>query len=152
MSLVDDLKKVQQDMHSAIDGLTVKELDRKSTMGDWSVRDVLLHIAMWEGEVLKELAIWRAGHKIDWAYVKDHKGILRFNEFWINSMKHLSAKKVIEMFDATHDALVSEVSSIAAPVAGKKRRALPKWVRQITVDHNRTHLRKILAYRKTLGK
>lgn len=148
MSIADELTKSGEDLRGAIEGLTAKEMTRPRTIGDWSIRDVILHLAMWEGEVLKALAIFRAGRKVDWAYVKDAEGISRFNEFWISNMKHLTVRKVLAMFDEIHSAVIADVSSLTA----SKRKALPGWVKEITVEHNAAHVKKIVAYRKSLGK
>ena len=151
MSIIDDVRKTHDDLLDAIKGLRVSDLQHPATIGDWSIRDVLLHMVMWDGEVLKNLAIWRAGHKVDWSYVKDEKAILRFNDFWLANMKHLSMKKVLQMLNAIHAAIIADLAAADAG-KGKKRRAVPRWVWQITVDHNNRHIRKLRTYRKTLGR
>ena len=149
LPFVDDLKQSHNDILIAIEGIKPKELTRPNTIGSWSVRDVLLHIAMWEGEVLKALAIWRSGNKVDWSYIKDYKGILMYNDFWIKNLTFLSVKKVLNLLDITHKAIIADVASIT----DKEWRALhglPKWLRQMTTDHNKKHVQKILAFKKTL--
>ncbi|MEE9554630.1 MAG: DinB family protein [candidate division Zixibacteria bacterium] len=147
MKIVDELKKSHLDLLEAIDGLDSAQLAKENTIGNWSVRDIILHIAMWEGEVLKALAIWRMGHKVDWSYVGDEKTILRFNDFWIENMKHLSVEKVIQLFNLTHSAIVAEVSSISEDI-WESRGGVPEWIPSITTEHNNHHIKKILAYRK----
>ena len=105
MSIVDDLKQSHEDILQAIGGLTKEELERPGTIGTWSIRDSLLHIAMWEGEVLKAFAIWRSGQEVDWSYVGDMKSILRFNDFWIENMKYLSVEKILALLDQVHTAI-----------------------------------------------
>lgn len=151
MPIVDDLRKSYEDILNAIEGLKTGELERQNTIGSWSIRDVLLHIAMWEGEVLKALAIWRSGHKVDWSYVKDYKTILKFNDFWIENMGHLSTKKVLQMLDTNHSAVVADVSAVTDK-EWRKRKGVPRWLREIVIDHNETHVKKIAAYRKSLTK
>lgn len=149
MKIVDDLKQSHVDLLEAIDGLDSVVMEKKNAVGDWSIRDIILHIAMWEGEVLKALAVWRLGHRIDWSYVGEEETILKFNDFWIEAMKHLSAEKVVQMFNLTHSAIVAEISSIPENI-WEGRGGVPEWLPSITIDHNREHIDKIKAYRKTL--
>ncbi len=151
MSIVNDLKRTHENLQNAINGLTTRELEARHSIGDWSVKDVLVHMAMWDGEVLKNLALWRSGSQVDWSYVKDRKAILKFNDFWINNLKHLSARKVIQMLNSIHGAIIADLSTSVGPHR-EKRRSIPKWLRQITVDHNKHHIKKIQAYRESVGK
>ena len=149
MKITDELKQSHVDLLEAIDGLDSGHLEKKKTIGDWSIRDIILHIAMWEGEVLKALAIWRMGHKVDWSYLGDENNLLKFNNFWVETMTYLSAEDVVRLFNLTHSAIVAEVSAIPDDI-WEKRGGVPSWISAITTDHNRKHIDKIKAYRKTL--
>ena len=151
MSIVDELKQSHVDLLESIDGLEPDQLEKKKAIGEWSIRDVVLHLAMWEGEVLKALAIWRMGHKVDWIYVGDEKNQLKFNKFWIDTMTYLSAEDVIRLFNLTHSAIVADISAIPEEI-WKQRGGIPGWIGNITTEHNRGHIDKIRAYRKTLDK
>ena len=147
MSIVDELRQSYQVILDAIEGLPTAELTRPNAIGDWSVRDVLLHIAMWEGEVLKALAVWRSGYEVDWSHVKGAEGIQKFNDFWITNLKHLSAAKVLQMLDQIHSAVIADVSAVTDE-EWKRRNGVPRWLQEITIEHNTTHTRKISAYKK----
>jgi hypothetical protein len=148
MEIVDELKKSYRDIMDAVENLTTEEMSREKTIGEWSVRDVILHIAMWEGEVVKMLAIWRAGHEVDWSYAKHY---LKFNDFWLEITKHLSVEKIMKMFDFTHVALLADISAIPGEVWAE-RGGLPKWIYDITVGHNNEHIPKLQDYKTSLGK
>ncbi len=147
MAIADDLKKSHDDMLEAIEGFTSEELTRENAMGNWSVRDVILHIAMWEGEVLKALAVWRTGHDYDWTYVRD---IQMFNEFFFEAGRDLSAELVLQMFNLTHTALINDVSAVTDEIW--ENRGEPKWLREITVEHNEEHIEKINKFKASLKK
>jgi len=143
VAVVDDVRKMHENLLGSIEGLSDGELKRPGTIGDWSIRDALLHMAMWDGEVLKQLAIWRNGGRVDWSYVNDEKVILKFNDFWVATLKHLSTKKILQILDATHAAII-------ASLAGAD--TAPGWVTDITVNHNNGHIEKIKTFRKTLDR
>ena len=146
MRLVEDLVKSHVEILNTIDGLSDEELNRSGTIGKWSARDTILHIAMWEGEVLKALAIWRTGHDVDWSYAKDY---LKFNDFWHQSLSHLSSNQVQRLFNLTHKALVDDIKSISSEVW--QRRGEPIWIRDVTINHNIEHINKLMNYKKSLG-
>ena len=150
MKIVDELKQSHVDLLEAIDGFDSGQLAKKNAIGSWSIRDIILHMAMWEGEVLKALAIWRMGHKVDWAYLGDEKNLLKFNDFWIETMTYLSADDVVRLFNLTHSAIVAEVSAIPDDI-WEQRGGIPKWIPAITTEHDKEHIDKINAYRKTLN-
>jgi hypothetical protein len=57
----------------------------------------------------------------------------------------------MQMFNLIRHALVSDISGISAEI-WEKRGGVPKWLYEITIDHNGRHLKKLQAYRKSLGK
>ncbi len=151
MGIVDDLKKTYDEMMSAIDGLTDEEISAPDAVGSWAVRNIIEHITMWEGEVIKALSFWRAGQEIDWAYVNGMKGINEFNATWIENLKHMSVDKVLKLFEQTHKSLINDIESISEQT-WTDRGGVPKWIPEITVDHRRHHIKGIKAYREMLGK
>jgi hypothetical protein len=147
MAIADELKQSHMDMLDAIQGLSVEELTRENTIGYWSVRDVLLHIAMWEGEVLKAFAVWRTGHEYDWTYARDMQ---MFNEFFMEAGKDLNIGMVLQMFNLIHAALVNDISLVTDEIWAK--RGEPEWIRSVTTEHNTHHIEKINKYKESLKK
>jgi hypothetical protein len=147
MAIADELKQSHIDMLDAIGGLSADELTKENVIGYWSVRDVLLHIAMWEGEALKAFAVWRTGHDYDWTYARDMQ---MFNEFFIEAGKDLSIGMVLQMFNLVHSALVNDVSLVTDEIW--KNRGEPEWLRDITIRHNEEHVKKIKKFKESLNK
>jgi len=109
MKIADELKQSHIEILEAIEGMKPDEMTRENTIGLWSVRDVILHIAMWEGEAIKAMAVWRTGHDYDWSYVRD---IQMFNEFFIDAGGDLQVGQVLKMFNLTHSPLVADVAAL----------------------------------------
>jgi hypothetical protein len=147
MKMVDDLKKMHVDILEAIDGLSAEELNKPETIGKWSARDVILHLAMWDGETLKAFAVWRTGHDYDWSYADEY---LKFNDFWFENLKALSATQAVQMFNLNRNALVLDAAAVPDEVYQK--RGEPNWLPGIAVKHASHHLEKLRAFRKSLGK
>lgn len=147
MGIADELKQSHMDMLEAIGGLSADDLTREKAIGYWSVRDVILHIAMWEGEALKAFAVWRTGHDYDWTYARDMD---MFNEFFMEAGKDLSLGMVLQMFNLIHSAVVNDVSLVSDEIW--KNRGEPKWIREVTIEHNAQHIKKIKKYKESLKK
>ena len=149
MGIVDEMKQSQADILEAIDGLTSSELTKKNAIGKWSARDVLLHIAMWDGEALKAFALWRAGYNYDWS--SHVKRIQEINDFWQVNFNMLSAAGVVQLFNATRTALANDVSMVSDKT-WKSCGGAPKWLNTIVIEHGSHHLEKLKEYRKSLCK
>jgi hypothetical protein len=147
MKIVDDLKNGHATTLEAIGGLTAEELTRAETIGRWSARDLILHLAMWDGEAVKAFAVWRTGHEYDWSYAKEY---LKFNEFWVGNLKHLDVNQVVQMFNLLRNALVCDFSSVPEEIWNV--RGAPDWLQGAIIDHTIHHAEKLRAYRKSLGK
>jgi hypothetical protein len=148
MGIVDDLRNKHVEVLQAIDGLSEEEMGRPNCIGKWAARDVLMHIAMWDGEALKALAIWRTGHEFTWPYLD---GYLKLNDCWYEITKNLSATQVIQTYNLTRNALIADISCISDDI-WEKRGGVPKWLPGIALEHNNWHLEKLREYRKSLGK
>jgi hypothetical protein len=148
MGIVDDLAKMQADVLESIDNLSAEELNRPNTIGKWSARDVLLHMAMWDGEALKAFAVWRTGHDYDWTYAD---GYLKINACWHEITGKMSEKQVIQMYNLLRGALIADMSGITEDV-WESRGGVPKWLPGIAIEHNEWHLAKLKAYKASLSK
>ncbi len=140
MNVAEGLRANHKDLLQSTRGLTSEQLVSENSFGRWSARDVLLHIAMWVGEVLKAVAVWKTKHDYDWDYAKDY---LSYNDFWINSTKHLSVDQVLQMLNLHHFVLYGELSSISPETWTK--RGIPGWLKEIAIDHSREHAAKLRA-------
>lgn len=149
MGIVDELKQSHACVLETINGFTDEELTRENTIGKWSARDVLLHMAMWDGEALKAFAIWRAGYNPDWS--SRVKRIPEINYFWHETFDMLSAKQIIQLFDSTRAAMTNDISKISDDI-WKSRGGIPKWLDTVVIKHGNHHLEKLQAYRKSLCK
>jgi uncharacterized damage-inducible protein DinB len=60
-SALAELSRTRAELLDAIKGLDEAALDRKGAVGDWSVKNVLAHIAAWESWVVQALPARLAG-------------------------------------------------------------------------------------------
>ena len=55
MDALDQLEQTRAELLAAIEGLDEAALDRKNVVGEWSIKNLLAHIAAWEDWVIQAL-------------------------------------------------------------------------------------------------
>jgi hypothetical protein len=146
MDIAEDLRKTHQEILAAIEGLTPEQLTAPNSFGRWSAREVMLHLAMWAGECLKAISVWKTGHSYDWDYATDY---LAFNDFWIKTCHHLSLGQVTQMLNIHYLSLTNELAGIDENI-WQKRGGCPKWLSEIAIGHSREHIDRLHEYRNRI--
>src|SRR5215471_2397386 len=57
MEILEELARTRAALLDAIEGLDESTLDRRSVVGEWSIKNVLAHIAAWEAWVVQALPV-----------------------------------------------------------------------------------------------
>ena len=90
---------------ASIDGLSVSELCSEPVIGDWSVKDVLAHLAAWEQRLLQRVA----GTPEDGAGL----GTPHYNEQTYQKNRDRSWQSVKRNFTITHEQVVTLAESLS---------------------------------------
>ena len=88
-------------------GLSDAQLTEPGVTGDWSVKDILAHVATWEGEALTHLPLIIAGGRPP-RYLR-YGGIDAFNAKTTEEKRGLSLSDVLTQLDHTHGHLIDFV-------------------------------------------
>jgi len=78
--------------------------------GDWSVRDIIVHVTWWEEEALTHLPLILAGGKPP-RYSVTYGGIDAFNARMTEQKRNLSLSEVLRQRDDTHRRLIDFIHS-----------------------------------------
>jgi hypothetical protein len=88
-------------------GFSPNEQLLPNALGHWTVRDVLLHIAAWDDELMKQVEHYRStGEKIDYG---DGEAVDRLNQAQVNEKLGLSLDQVWETLHASHQELLQRL-------------------------------------------
>lgn len=79
--------------------------------GNWSVRDILIHVTTWEKEALKHLPTILKGGKPE-RYSVTHGGINAFNRIMTERKKGLTLAEVRRELEDTHRRLIRFIESV----------------------------------------
>ena len=99
-------------LEEACVGLSDDQMTEPGVMDDWSVRDILAHVTIWEEEALKHLPlIIDGGNPPRYAVV--YGGIDAFNAQMLAKKRWLSLSQVRNELIETHERLVRYVASVS---------------------------------------
>jgi hypothetical protein len=138
------------EFRDAYAGLSKVELLEPGVTGEWSVRDLIAHIAWWEEESLKHLPLVLEGGRPQRYSVK-YGGIDAFNALMTDQKRALSLDEVLHEAGETHRRLIDYVRSIPPEAFVGDTRARRR-LRLDTYGHYPIHTRDILEWRERRGK
>lgn len=130
-------------------GLTDEELLAPGVEGDWSVRDLMTHVSIWEDESLNYLPLISEGGQPP-RYAAQG-GINAFNARAVEVRRELSLPEVREQLEETHRRLVAYVQSVPEELFATETRFRHR-LRIDTYSHYSEHTKAIQSWReRTFG-
>jgi hypothetical protein len=124
-------------------------LRQPRTQAAWSVRDVLVHIAAWETEGARRLALVARGHgdRIVWYDTKAE--LDAFNARVVRAA--LGPAAVLRRLAAARARLLAGLRRLPASALADPAHALPvtRWLREFAWTHEGEHRREIRAWGRT---
>ena len=99
--LLKRLDKAWEAFNASYAGLSDAELMEPGVTGDWSVRDIILHVTWWEEEALTHLPVILAGGRPR-RYSETYGGIDAFDAQLTEQKRNLSLTEVLRQRDDTH--------------------------------------------------
>jgi hypothetical protein len=137
-----------QEFNQACQGLSEKALQEPGVMGDWSVKDLLSHIATWEEECLAALKLilevkrparYASSGGID---AFNHRQWLRYRDWPLGDVQR--------RFRETHHRLVAFVATVPSHHFTTETR-FRRRLRLDTYSHFPEHWRQVAAWRQAKG-
>ena len=126
-------------------GLSNAQLLEPGVMGDWSVKEILAHVTIWEEEALKYLPLIINGEKPP-RYVQ-YGGLDAFNAQMIEQKRGLALSEVLSQLDETHRRLISYIQSVPEEYFTRETRFRHR-LRLDTYSHYPLHARAIQEWRE----
>jgi uncharacterized protein (TIGR03083 family) len=126
-------------------GLSDEQLQEPGVVGDWSVKDLLAHVTIWEQEALRYLPLIMEGGTPP--RYKTYGGIDAFNARMIEERRMLSLSEVRTQLEETHEQLVDFVANVPMEHLSSATRAR-KRLRLDTYSHYPEHTKAIQEWRQ----
>lgn len=108
---LDNLAQGRQTLHQTIQGLSEAEMTQVPVEGSWTIKDVLGHVAAWEGVFLKPLRRYAEGQPFETEVVEDY---LAWNDEQAARKRVVPLDAVLEELTAVRQGLVTAASALSA--------------------------------------
>ena len=153
--LTELLSRTRAGMEQAIAGLTDAQMTQPGPAGEWSIKDILLHLSLWEAEMVKTL--YQAAHEQKPSTEIFNPEYLKVNDRWYAENKDRPLNFVLQDFRAVRLQLLRRLADLnddqllkPGYYAWMDKNALAGLVEDICVGHEQEHIEQILAWRKTI--
>ncbi len=146
------LKKIEnawQEFTAAYDGLSKTQMLQPDVTGNWSVKDIIAHVTLWEGEALKHLPDIVKG-KTPPKYSVTHGGIDAFNALMTERKRDLPLAEILKEQQKMHLGLLVYVSTLPDEVFATDTKARRR-IRLDCYGHYPIHAKAIREWRKRIG-
>jgi uncharacterized protein (TIGR03083 family) len=146
------LKKVDKawaELKESYAGLSDAQLAEPGVVEDWSVRDILAHVTIWEEEALKYLPLIMEGGKPP-RYSVQYGGIDAFNALMTEQKRGLSLSEVLRQLDETHRQLVDYLQGVPEEQFTRET-PFRHRLRLDTYSHYPIHTKAIREWRERSG-
>jgi len=156
-TLLTRLEESREAFLDTFDDLPDELLLKPGVAGDWSLKDLLAHLTMWEAELIKLLFRARSGQPPGTAHFQSQPREA-LNAQWAQTYRLRPLDQVLEDFHGIRQQTIRRVEPFSeADLANPKRfkwlnhKPLWKWITQDSCDHETGHAADILAWRASLG-
>ena len=151
--IFDALEDERENFLDAIDGLSDEELQLPGVVGDWSIKDIMIHLSAWEAEMVKLL--WQAKQgqppsNPDWT----EEQVDQLNQEWFEAYHARPLDRVMADFIAVRKQTSRRVEAFTDKdlndpqrFSWLKGRPLWVWVAQDSFEHEAEHTAQIRAWR-----
>ena len=131
-------------------------MDRKAVVGEWSIKNVLAHIAAWEAWVVQALPVRLTTGKTPEDFQARIQDEDRFNAEEVAEREELTPSEQLIELERIREALLAELRGLDA--AAWERRApwdtwegsLAEYLRASLIEHEQEHIEELRAVAERL--
>ena len=155
--ILDALEDERENFIEAIDGLSDEAVLEPGVVGDWSIKDILFHICMWEAELVKLL--WQAAQGLPPSAVFfSGLSVDEINAAWMAEGQARTYDQVWDDFQAVRKQTVRRLSAFNDKDLNDPERytwlkdhPLSDWIAENSFGHEKEHTAQIKAWRLKQG-
>lgn len=155
--ILDALEDEREKLMEAIDGLDDERLCEPGAAGDWSIKDVLYHLSMWEAELVKLL--WQAAQGDTPTTIHFGKiDVDAVNARWHEQGQPRDLQQVLDDLQAVRKQTARRVERFSDADLNDPQRypwlknhPLWVWIAEDSFKHEAEHTAQIQAWRSAKG-
>lgn len=151
------LEETRQEFLAAVDGLSDSQMQEPGVNGDWTVKDIMYHISLWEAELVTLL--WQvASGKTPTTVHFTQEHFDQTNSQWYLQGKNRALETVREDFNGVHNQIKHRLNDFSEEDLNATQRfpwqrdfPLWEWIGSDSFQHVPEHSAQVLAWRKARG-
>jgi len=155
--ILDALEDEREQFLDAIEGLSEEQMEQPGVIADWSVKDLLHHLSMWEGELIKLL--WQTAQGVAPTTIHfSQASVDATNAAWHEQGKTRPLANVLSDFAAVRKQTTRRVSAFSDEDLNDPQRypwlkeyPLWEWVKSDSFGHEAEHTAQIREWRSRQG-
>ena len=153
--VMEALEDQRENLLDAIEGLSDEQMVEPGVTGNWSVKDILYHLSLWEADLVKRL--WQFSQNEKPTYLAHNEAEMHaLNEAWFRQGLGRPLERVLDDLAAVRKQTVRRVASLPdrdfeAPPAWLKKPSLGEWIGEDSFKHEAEHAEQIREWRKQRG-
>lgn len=144
--VVEKARNSFEKLQKEIEDIDPRIIATPNTISEWSIKDVLIHLLVWEEEAAKAFEIWKVGIEPDWSHIDD---LDEFNNQTVTERRKTPLSKIRSQLPMVHYGVLENVKSVADDEY-IKRGGVPKWLTLLLTAHIDGHAKRIVEYKNSL--
>ncbi len=147
IELLENMRVERMRLMEAIGEVRVELADMPCSPGDWSMKDLIAHMAAWEEEALQRLLLIKDGRGREIRYIQDEE-LDRWNAQAVAVRQSLSWEQVLIEFSAVRERLLETIEDISEEQLADEVGEVPvaHWLANSTYSHDEEHLPDIVTW------
>lgn len=111
--LLFELQRARVGVQAAVQGVAAGSSERPLAPGKWTLREMVLHLAVRDRVRLEEFDAVLAGADVSWKGIDD-AGMAAINEAHLAPLRHHSWDEALRLMQSTRDQLMTRVDAVPA--------------------------------------
>ena len=126
-----------EEFRAAFTSLTDEQICQAGAFGEWSLKDILGHVATWEEEMVTYLPVMLSGERQP-RYKDLYGSIDEFNAMKVAEKRDLTLDEIRDQLEETHQRLIAYLETVPEEHLIKENR-IRKRIRYDTYGHYKEH-------------
>jgi len=155
--LITRLSQSREKFMENIESLSDEALQQAGVVGEWSIKDILAHLSIWEAEMVKMLWQVQQGEKPSSAQFSS-KSVDEYNSQWFEENRSRPLDRVMADYQAVRKQTLRRLEGFSNEELNEPRKyawlkghPLIEWIEGDSFAHEEEHAEQIKTWRKENG-
>lgn len=150
--LIEALNREREKILDLLEAVPEEDYEKPGVAGEWSLKDLIAHLSLWEGEVVRLLWQLKSGQKPSTAQFRPQP-VDEINKLWYQQMKDRPLERILDDFHAVRTQTIRRIEDFSdrdltdpQRYPWSKGKALWEWIANDSFLHEAEHTEQIRAW------